>query len=95
MISIASVRASSSIVVDRSGCSNVNAIGAAASTIARTNRCHAGRLEPSTDARTSNSPSLASSEGWKVNSPIPIHLRAPFTVTPAVCTAPRRSTAAA
>jgi hypothetical protein len=94
MISMATVRTISSIVVLRSGCIAVKPIGTSASPIARTKRCHADRCDPSTAASTSSSPSLASSEGWKVKLPIPIHRVAPLNVEPATCTAARRTTAA-
>ena len=82
MTSIDTVRTASRVVVLRSGWSSVSPIGAAASSTASVKRCHAGRLEPRTAARTSSSPSLASSDGWKLKEPIPIHRVAPFADRP-------------
>ena len=87
MTSMDPARTASSVVVLRSGCSRVSPIGTTASSTASEKRCHAGRPEPRTAARTSSSPSLASSEGWKLTEPIPIHRVAPFADRPTARTA--------
>jgi hypothetical protein len=87
-------RTTSSAVVLRSGWSRVSPTGTTASSTAAVKRCHGGRLEPRTPARTSSSPSLASSEGWKVRVPIAIHRVAPFADRPTVRTPMRKRTAA-
>jgi len=87
-------RTTSSIVVLRSGWSRVSPMGAAESSTAKVKRCHAGRLDPRTAARTSSSPSLASSEGWKLKEPIAIHRVAPFADRPTTRTPMRRRTEA-
>ena len=69
-------------------------MGTTASSTAAAKRCQGGRLEPRTAARTSSRPSLASSDGWKVNEPIAIHRVAPFAERPNAST-PTRSTTAA
>ena len=94
MTSMDPARTASRVVVLRSGCAKVSAIGTTDSSTASEKRCHAGRLEPRTAARTSSSPSLASSEGWKLTGPIPIQRVAPFADRPTARTATRSSTAA-
>ena len=84
--SIDAARTASRVVVLRSGWAAVSAIGTTASSVAATKRCQSGQLDPSTAARTSSSPSLASSDGWKLNEPIPIQRVAPFADTPATST---------
>jgi hypothetical protein len=92
--SMAAARTVSRAVVLRSGWSRVSPMGTTASSTAAAKRCHAGRLEPRTPARTSSIPSLASSEGWKVTEPSATHRVAPFAERPIVRTATRRRTAA-
>ena len=89
------VRTISSIEVLRSGWSRVSAIGRTASSTARANRCHGGRPEPRTAARTRIRLSLASSEGWKVSDPIANQRVAPFADRPTTRTPTSSNTAAA
>ena len=88
--------AASSVVrsraVLRSGWRSVSPVGTAHTPTAQRNRRPGGRSEVRTWARTSSSPSLASSEGWTLKAPAPIHRRAPFVATPTNGTAASSAT---